>query len=104
MLRTETALTSRIGRLPDTCSFSKQGFAETRIDTAAIMFGGSEYVKDGLMPITELLGVTPWRARMIGIVDDLGDTCPCRPPSAASSPSIPRSTATCCSCCRGSTG
>jgi hypothetical protein len=71
MLLTETALTSRLGRLPDTYSFSKQGFAEPRIDTAAIMFGGSEYVKDGLMPITELLGTTPWRARMLGIVDDL---------------------------------
>jgi hypothetical protein len=71
MLLTETALTARMGRLPDTYSFSKQGFAEARIDTAAIMFGGSEYVKDGLMPITELLGVTPWRARMLGIVDDL---------------------------------
>jgi len=71
MLLTETALTARIGRLPDTYSFSKQGFAESRIDTAAIMFGGSEYVKDGLMPITELLGVTPWRARMLNIVDDL---------------------------------
>ena len=71
MLLTETALTSRLGRLPDTYSFSKQGFAEARIDTAAIMFGGAEYVKDGLMPITELLGATPWRARMLGIVDDL---------------------------------
>jgi hypothetical protein len=71
MLLTETALTARIGRLPDTYSFSKQGFADARVDTASIMFGGSEYVKDGLMPITELLGVTPWRARMLGIVDDL---------------------------------
>ena len=71
MLLSETALTARLGRLPDTYSFSKQGFAAARIDTAAIMFGGSEYVKDGLMPITELLGATPWRARMLGIVDDL---------------------------------
>jgi hypothetical protein len=71
MLLTETALTSRLGRLPDTYSFSRQGFAEAKIDTAAIMFGGAEYVKDGLMPITELLGATPWRARMLGIVDDL---------------------------------
>jgi hypothetical protein len=71
ILLTETALTSRLGRLPDTYSFSKQGFADARIDTASIMFGGSEYVKDGLMPITELLGVTPWRARMLDIVDDL---------------------------------
>jgi hypothetical protein len=80
LLLTETALTSRIGRLPDTYSFSKQGFAEARIDTASIMFGGSEYVKDGLMPITELLGVTPWRARMIGIVDDLWRYAPIETP------------------------
>lgn len=70
MLITETALTARLGRLPDTYSFTKQGFAEAEIDTAAILFGASEYVKDGLMPITELLGATPWRARMMGLVDD----------------------------------
>jgi hypothetical protein len=80
MLLSETALTARIGRLPDTYSFSKRGFAESKIDTAAIMFGGSEYVKDGLMPITELLGVTPWRARRIGIVDDLWRYAPVETP------------------------
>jgi hypothetical protein len=80
ILLTETALTARLGRLPDTYSFSKQGFAEPRIDTASIMFGASEYVKDGLMPITELLGVTPWRARMMGIVDDLWRYAPVETP------------------------
>jgi len=80
ILLTETALTSRLGRLPDTYSFSKQDFAEARIDTASIMFGGSEYVKDGLMPITELLGVTPWRARMLDIVDDLWRYAPIETP------------------------
>ena len=80
ILLTETALTSRLGRLPDTYSFSKAGFAEARIDTASIMFGGSEYVKDGLMPITELLGVTPWRARMLDIVDDLWRYAPIETP------------------------
>lgn len=80
MLLTETALTARIGRLPDTYSFSKQGFAEPAIDTASIMFGGSEYVKDGLMPITELLGATAWRARMLNIVDDLWRYAPVATP------------------------
>lgn len=80
MLLSETALTARLGRLPDTYSFSKRGFANPTVDTAAIMFGGSEYVKDGLMPITELLGVTPWRARMIGIVDDLWRYAPIETP------------------------
>ena len=81
LLLTETALTSRIGRLPDDYSFSKQGFANEKVDTAAIMFGGSEYVKDGLMSITELLGVTPWRARMMGIVDDLWRYAPIETPN-----------------------
>ena len=80
ILLTETALTARLGRLPDTYSFSKQGFAEPAIDTAAIMFGGSEYVKDGLMPITELLDAAPWRARMLGIVDDLWRYAPVETP------------------------
>ena len=80
ILLTETALTSRIGRLPDTYSFSKQGFADARIDTASIMFGGSEYAKDGLMPITELLGVTPWRARLLDVVDDLWRYAPIETP------------------------
>jgi hypothetical protein len=80
ILLTETALTARLGRLPDTYSFSKQGFAEPAIDTAAIMFGGSEYVKDGLMPITELLNAAPWRARMLGIVDDLWRYAPVATP------------------------
>ena len=80
ILLTETALTARIGRLPDTYSFSKQGFAESRIDTASIMFGGSEYVKDGLMPITELLGAAPWRARMLNVVDDLWRYAPIETP------------------------
>jgi hypothetical protein len=80
ILLTETALTARLGRLPDTYSFSKQGFAETKVDTASIMFGGSEYVKDGLMPITELLDAAPWRARMLNIVDDLWRYAPVETP------------------------
>jgi hypothetical protein len=80
MLMTETALTARLGRLPDTYSFTKQGFEEEAIDTAAILFGASEYVKDGLMPITELLGATPWRARMMGLVDDAWKVAPVETP------------------------
>jgi hypothetical protein len=80
MLMTETALTARLGRLPDTYSFTKQGFEEEAIDTAAILFGASEYVKDGLMPITELLGATPWRARMMGLVDDAWRVAPVETP------------------------
>lgn len=71
MLKTETRLTSRIDRLPDTWSFSKQGFQSEQPNLDSIIFGGSEYVKDGLLPLTEWLGTSPWSERMIGIMDDI---------------------------------
>ena len=70
ILLTETALTSRVGRLADTYSFSKQGFDKVELDLAEVNFGSAEYMKDGLMPITEWLGASPWRARMLGLLDD----------------------------------
>lgn len=80
MLHTETRLTSRLDRLPDTWSFSKQAFASEQPDLAAIIFGASEYVKDGLLPLTEWLGRSPWCDRMIGIVDDIWKHAPIETP------------------------
>ena len=37
----------------------------------AIIFGSSEYMKDGLIPLTELFGDTPWYHRMQGIATDI---------------------------------
>ena len=71
MLRTETKLTCRVDRLPDDYSFSKKGWRREKIDLDAIIFEGAEYVKDGLLPITEWLGPSPWSARAIGIIDDI---------------------------------
>ncbi|MAG58973.1 MAG: hypothetical protein CMJ83_22015, partial [Planctomycetes bacterium] len=80
MLRTETRLTSRLGRLPDTWSFAKQAFQSEKPDLSGIIFGGSEYVKDGLLPLTEWLGPSPWSERMLGIVDDLWKHAPIETP------------------------
>ncbi len=71
MLRTETRLTSRIGAMPDTYSFTKKTFATEQPDTSDIIFGSSEYIKDGLLPLTEWLGPSPWSERMISILDDM---------------------------------
>ena len=71
MLREERKLTSRLGRLPDTWSFSKQDFLTSEPDTAEIIFGSAEYMKDGLLALTEWLGKSPWLERMIEILDDL---------------------------------
>ncbi len=76
MLRTEIALTSRIGSLPDTYSFAKKGFLDERPDLGRIQFGASEYIKDGLLPLTEWLGPSPWSERMLSILDDLWKLAP----------------------------
>ncbi|EPR70913.1 hypothetical protein [Cyclobacterium qasimii] len=71
ILQTEIKLTSRLDRLPDTYSFSKEGFENEEIDKTEIIFGSSEYIKDGLLPLTEYIGETPWSERMIGLIDDI---------------------------------
>ncbi len=71
MLKTERALTPRIGKLPDSYSFTKKGFKEEMIDSSKIVFGSAEYMKDGLIPITEWLGKSPWSNRMLEILDDV---------------------------------
>jgi hypothetical protein len=71
MLKTERRLTPRIGKLPDTYSFSKKGFRNSTIDTNQMIFGAAEYMKDGLIPLTEWLGKSPWSNRMLEILDDL---------------------------------
>jgi hypothetical protein len=76
MLAAESGLTPRLGKMPDTWSFSRQGFAKEKIDTASIIFGASEYIKDGLLPLTEWLGHSPWYERMIGILDDIWSYAP----------------------------
>ncbi len=71
MLETEQRITSRIGHLPDTYNFSKKGFDKDTIVLPDIIFGSSEYIKDGLLPLTEWLGQSPWSDRMLDILDDI---------------------------------
>lgn len=61
MLNTERTLTARLGRLPDIWDLKRQSFYYTEPNLARIQFGASEYVKDGLIAITEWLGPSPWR-------------------------------------------
>jgi len=73
MLNSEKHLTSRVGSLPDTYSFSKQDFLENEIKMELVVFGTSEYIKDGLLPLTEWLGESPWSDRMIEMLNDLNN-------------------------------
>ncbi len=76
MLQAEKLLTSRLGRLPDTYSFSTNTFVRSDIDTADILFGASEYIKDGLLPLTEWLGTSPWSNRLLDMLDDIWKYAP----------------------------
>ncbi|AMY08213.1 hypothetical protein LuPra_01406 [Luteitalea pratensis] len=71
ILRQETLLTTRVGRLSDDVKGGGQGFVRATPDMDAIIFGSGEYMKDGLIPLTELFGDTPWYHRMQGIAADI---------------------------------
>lgn len=72
MLNTEKKLTSRVKSLPDIYSFSKQNFLSDELKMSQVIFGTSEYIKDGLIPINEYIGKSPWQERMMEMLDDLG--------------------------------
>ena len=71
ILNQEKNLTSRLRSLPDTWSFTKQGFLQDEVHRDEIVFGASEYIKDGLLPLTEWLGQSPWSDRMLEMLYDL---------------------------------
>ncbi len=71
ILRRENLQTRRVDRLSDDLQPGGKGFVTPTIDLDSIIFGSSEYAKDGLIPITEILGETPWYYRMLGITEDI---------------------------------
>lgn len=71
ILETEQRLCNRVDRLPDDYDFATRTFRTTEPDMNALIFGASEYVKDGLLPLTEWLGPNPWSERMLGLLDDV---------------------------------
>ncbi|MCF6333262.1 MAG: glycoside hydrolase family 76 protein, partial [Draconibacterium sp.] len=73
MLKTEKKLTSRVNSLPDTYSFSKQDFKSDELEMGKVIFGTSEYIKDGLIPLNEYIGKSPWQDRMMEMLDDLSE-------------------------------
>jgi hypothetical protein len=71
MLRAEERLSSRVGRLRDEFDFATRSFRHPQPDTERLMFGTAEYIKDGLLPLTEYLGPSPWSEQMILMLDDM---------------------------------
>ena len=71
MLEAEIKYTSCMGACPATYDFQKQAFRDSITDVGNVIFGSAEYMKDGLLPLTEWLGQSPWSDRMLSILDDL---------------------------------
>ena len=71
ILHQEKKLTSRLNVLPDVYSFSKRDFDEYPPNIGHIIFGASEYIKDGLIPLNEMIGESPWQERMMEMIDEL---------------------------------
>ncbi len=71
ILAAEQRLCNRVDRLPDDWLFATQAFRTPEPDMASLIFGASEYAKDGLLPLTEWLGPSPWSERMLGLLDDI---------------------------------
>lgn len=63
MLRNEVRYTNVKDGVPGTFNF------DTRQLGKISLFGGGEYMKDGLIPITEILGRTPFYERMLQIAE-----------------------------------
>ena len=73
MLEAERRLTVRPGWLRLTDDYNLKGTPGLRQATPSaerIFFNSAEYVKDGLLALTEWLGPSPWSARMFELVDD----------------------------------
>lgn len=73
MLEAERRLTARPGWRGLTDDYNLQGTPGLRHptpDAERIFFNSAEYVKDGLLALTEWLGPSPWSERMFEIVDD----------------------------------
>jgi dienelactone hydrolase len=65
----ERALTTRLGGLPDWFALTNRAFLHPTVDTNRLIFCAAEYCKDGLIPMTEVLGRGPWFDRMVELMD-----------------------------------
>ncbi len=69
-LKAEQQRCNHLDRLP--VSYDMDAGQKVAMDFDAMIFGASEYAKDGLVPIVEITGRKyPWLARMQEIVDDV---------------------------------
>ncbi len=74
----ERKLTNRLGVLPDWYDLEKGVFVYPEVDVRRLVFGAAEYCKDGLLPMTEVMGRGWWTERMTELVDAIFEHAPVR--------------------------
>ncbi len=73
-LRNEILLTTGSDGLPRDASFQPFRLVENNLNYN--IFGASEYAKDGLTPVVELLGRSAWYYRMVDLVEAIFENAP----------------------------
>lgn len=72
----EKQLTQRLGALPDWYSITNRAFVHTNADLPRLIFNAAEYCKDGLLPMTEVMGRGTWFDRLVGLTDAIFEHAP----------------------------
>jgi len=78
LLQTEQRLCNHLDRLPVDYDLANRRQCERSLDQ--IIFGASEYAKDGLVAIVEVAGRGEWYERMKGITEDIFKHAPIQTP------------------------
>jgi hypothetical protein len=65
----EKRLTDRLGVLPDWFDLTNRTFVYADTNLTRLIFNAAEYCKDGLIPMTEVMGRGPWLDRMVELMD-----------------------------------
>lgn len=69
--RADLAHATRVGALTDAWSLAERRWVRAEVDIPRLIFGSTEFCKDGLMPLLERTGRGPWGERMLAIVIDV---------------------------------
>ena len=74
----EKRFTIQSNSLPSSCDLNTATRMERNVDR--LIFGASEYAKDGLVPMLEILGPGPWSGRMMELVEGIFELAPIETP------------------------
>lgn len=75
-LENEQKITNRVGVLPDWYSLKDHAWVNKDVDIHRLIFCAAEYCKDGILPMTEVMGNGPWTPRMLGLLDGIFENAP----------------------------